>query len=311
MRIIVPAGRAADAAFAAASTGAIVRQLEAFFDQPHPYPKLDSLAVPVTVGFDAMENAGLITYASTALLAAPGQQTPRFRREYTALAAHELAHQWFGNLVTMAWWDDLWLNESFASWLGDRITAELQPGWGFDSAAVAARREAMRTDRLLSSRRIAEPVNSDDDLAGVWDSITYQKGQSVLAMFEQWLGPDRFRAGVRRCIRRHARGSATAADFSAALAPDEPALPDALRSFTHQPGIPRVAVSLLCGDGPPRLRLQQSRLLALGSAGPGSAASPLWQVPMVIRTPGGSSGVWLTTAEAEHRLPDAGCPAWV
>ena len=267
MRIIVPAGRAADAAFAAASTGAIVRRLEAFFAQPHPYPKLDSLAVPVTVGFDAMENAGLITYASTALLAAPGQQTPRFRREYTALAAHELAHQWFGNLVTMAWWDDLWLNESFASWLGDRITAELQPGWGFDSAAVAARREAMRTDRLLSSRRIAEPVNSDDDLAGVWDSITYQKGQSVLAMFEQWLGPDRFRAGVRRCIGHHAWGSATAADFSAALAPDEPALPDALRSFTHQPGIPRVAVSLLCDDGPPRLRLRQSRLLALGSAG--------------------------------------------
>ena len=315
MRFITPAGRGAEAAFAAASTGAIVQRLEAFFDQPHPFPKLDSLALPVTVGFGAMENAGLITYASTVMLAPPGAVTPRFRREYVAIAAHELAHQWFGNLVTMAWWDDLWLNESFASWLGDHITHELQPGWGFDSAAVTARRDAMRTDRLQSSRRIAEPVRSDDELANVWDSITYQKGQAVLAMIEQWLGPDRFRAGVRRYMARHAWGSATAADFSAALALDDPALPNALRSFTHQAGIPRVAVDILCGGGPPRLRLRQSRLLALGSAGgAGGANTPdaaRWQLPMVIRTPGGSSALLLTDPEAEHRLPDAACPAWV
>ena len=311
MRVITPAGRAVDGAFAATSTGAIVQRLEAFFDQPHPYPKLDSLAVPVTVNFEAMEHAGLITYASSVMLAPPGQVTPRFQRDYVAIAAHELAHQWFGNLVTMAWWDDLWLNESFASWLGDRITAELQPGWGFDSAAVTARREAMRTDRLQSTRRIAEPVNNEDDLANVWDSITYQKGQAVLAMFEQWLGPDRFRAGVRRYIARHAWGSATAADFSAALAIDEPSLPAALRSFTHQPGIPRVTVDILCDGGPPRLRLRQSRLLALGSSGGAPADAAQWQLPMVIRSPGGSSGLLLTEADAEHRLPDAGCPAWV
>ena len=315
LRFITPAGRGAEAAFAAASTGAIVQRLEAFFDQPHPFPKLDSLALPVTVNFGAMENAGLITYASTVMLAPPGAVTPHFRREYVALAAHELAHQWFGNLVTMAWWDDLWLNESFASWLGDHITHELQPGWGFDSAAVTARRDAMRTDRLQSSRRIAEPVRSDDELANVWDSITYQKGQAVLAMIEQWLGPDRFRAGVRRYMARHAWGSATAADFSAALALDDPALPDALRSFTHQAGIPRVAVDILCSDGPPRLRLRQSRLLALGSVGgavgANTADAARWQLPMVVRTPGGSSGLLLTETEAEHRLPDATCPAWV
>ena len=315
LRFITPAGRGAEAAFAAASTGAIVQRLEAFFDQPHPFPKLDSLALPVTVNFGAMENAGLITYASTVMLAPPGAVTPHFRREYVALAAHELAHQWFGNLVTMAWWDDLWLNESFASWLGDRITHELQPGWGFDAAAVTARREAMHTDRLQSSRRIAEPVRSDDELANVWDSITYQKGQAVLAMVEQWLGPERFRAGVRRYMARHAWGSATAADFSAALALDDPALPDALRSFTHQAGIPRVAVDILCSDGPPRLRLRQSRLLALGSVGgavgANTADAARWQLPMVVRTPGGSSGLLLTETEAEHRLPDATCPAWV
>ena len=236
-----------------------------------------------------------------------------------AIAAHELAHQWFGNLVTPAWWDDLWLNESFASWLGDRITAELQPTWGWDTAVQQARQQAMRADRLASARRIAEPVRNPDELAAVWDSITYEKGQVVLAMFEQWLGPARFQAGVQRYIARHAWGHATGNDFLAALAVQDPALPDALRSFTQQPGIPRIQADLLCSDGPPRLRLRQSRLLALGSAaGAGAAGGPakaghtsLWQVPMHIRTPAGLSRLLFKDAETTLALPDANCPAWV
>ena len=337
MRIITPRGRSADAAYAASVTRPIVERLEAYFGLPHPYPKLDSLAIPLTVNFGAMENAGLITYRSTRLLASPAAQTPQFQRNYVATAAHELAHQWFGNLVTPAWWDDIWLNESFASWLGDRITAELQPTWGWDTAVQQARQQAMRADRLLSARRIAEPVRNPDELAAVWDSITYQKGQVVLAMFEQWLGPARFQAGVQRYITRHAWGHATGHDFLAALAVEDPTLPEALRSFTQQPGIPRIQADLLCSDGPPRLRLRQSRLLALGSAaaagtasGPaqaGAASGPakapvasdpasagmasLWQVPMLIRTPAGLSRLLLTTPEATLALPDATCPPWV
>ena len=337
MRFITPRGRSTDAAYAAGITGQIVERLEAYFGLPHPYPKLDSLTIPVTVNFGAMENAGLITYASTLLLASPAAQTPKFQRDYVSIAAHELSHQWFGNLVTPAWWDDIWLNESFASWLGDRITAELQPTWGWDTAVQQSRQQAMRADRLLSARRIAEPVRNPDELAAVWDSITYQKGQVVLAMFEQWLGPAQFQAGVQRYIARHAWGHATGHDFLAALAVDDPALPDALRSFTQQPGIPRIQADLLCGDGPPRLRLRQSRLLALGSAvaastasgpaGAGAASGPgkarmvsdpasagtasLWQVPMLIRTPAGLSRLLLTTPEATLALPDATCPPWV
>ena len=329
LRFLTPAGRRLDAAFAARVTGPITERLEAYFGLPHPYPKLDSLAIPVTVNFGAMENAGLVTYASTLLLAAPGEQTPQFERNYVATAAHELAHQWFGNLVTMAWWDDIWLNESFASWMGDRITAELMPAWGWDTAVQQSRAQAMRTDRLVSSRRIAEPVRNADELANVWDSITYQKGQVVLAMFEQWLGPDRFQAGVRRYMARHAWGNATADDFAAALAVEDAALPDALRSFTHQPGIPRISAELLCGNGPPRLRLAQSRLLALGSAATAdtpdqarSAAPALaqtkpstpaarWQVPLLIQTPAGIRRLLLDAASATVDLPDADCPAWV
>jgi alanyl aminopeptidase len=228
MRFLTPAGRGLDAAYAASVTGPIVERLEAYFGLPHPYPKLDSLAIPVTVNFGAMEHAGLVTYASALLLAPPAEVTQRFQRNCVALAAHELAHPWFGNLVTMAWWDDLWLNEPFASWLGDRITAELMPAWGWDTAVQQSRAQAMRTDRLVSTRRIAEPVRTDDELANGRDSITYEKGQVVLAMFEQWLGPDRFQAGVRRYIARHAWGHATGDDFAAALAAEDSTLPAAL-----------------------------------------------------------------------------------
>ena len=312
LRIITPQGRSADAAYAARSTAAIVERLEAYFGLPHPYPKLDSLALAGVPNYGAMEHPGLITYGPGYLLAPATEQTPRFERNYTALAAHEIAHQWFGNLVTMAWWDDLWLNESFASWMGDRITHELQPGWGWDTAAQIARRNAMQTDKLLSSRRVAEPVGSYDALASVWDSITYDKGQTVLAMLEHWLGPAPFRAGVQRYLRRHAWGNATAADFSSALAVEHPALPAALHSFTHQAGIPRISVQLLCDGGPPQLRLAQSRLLLLGAdAAAATKTKPLWHVPMLLRTPGGLTRTLLTSPEATVALPDATCPAWV
>ena len=312
LRVITPQGRSADAAYAARNTGAIVERLEAYFGLPHPYPKLDSLALAGVPNYGAMEHPGLVTYGPQYLLAPATEQTPRFERNYTAIAAHELAHQWFGNLVTMAWWDDLWLNESFASWMGDRITHELQPGWGWDTAVQLARRKAMQTDKLLSSRRVAEPVDSDDALASVWDSITYDKGQTVLAMLEHWLGPEPFRAGVQRYLRRHAWGSATAADFSSALAVEHPGLPAALHSLTHQAGIPRVSAQLLCDGGPPQLRLVQSRLLLLGAdAATAAKTQPLWHLPMLLRTPGGLTRTLLTSPEATVALPDASCPAWV
>ncbi len=308
MRFIVPAGRSADADYAAGITGRILGALEAWFDMPYPNAKLDSLALPLTTDFGAMEHAGLVTYASSLLLASPAERTPQFERDYVSIAAHELAHQWFGNLVTLAWWDDLWLNESFASWLGDKTTDTVQPGWGWHTSAQRARSAAMRADRLASARRIEQPVAQDEDMGNLWDAITYQKGQTVLAMFEAWLGTEAFQAGVRRYIQRHAWGSASSADFFQALAAADPALPDAVRSFTRQGGIPKLAVTLQCDGGAPRLQLAQSRLLPLGSpAAPGQR----WQLPLRVRTPAGSSRLLMTEAEATLPLPDTDCPAWV
>ncbi|OYU99655.1 MAG: hypothetical protein CFE45_12145 [Burkholderiales bacterium PBB5] len=166
----------------------------------------------------------------------------------------------------------------------------------------------MKADRLASARRIEEPIRTDDDLGSLWDAITYEKGQTVLAMFEAWLGPERFQAGVRRYIQRHAWGTATGDDFFRALAEQDPALPAAVRSFTRQAGIPLLDVTLRCDDGPPRLDLRQSRLLPLGS--PTGTATPRWQLPLLVRTPAGTSRLLMTEAEARLPLPDAQCPAW-
>ncbi|NRF68739.1 M1 family metallopeptidase [Aquincola sp. S2] len=311
VRFITPRGRAAEAAFAAGITARIVERLEDYFGQPYPFTKLDNLGLSVPGSFGAMEHPGLVTFALPLLLNAPSPgRAPdaAFQRNYIGFAAHEIAHQWFGNLVTMAWWDDLWLNESFASWLGERITAELIPDEGGEHLQ-AARARAMRSDRLPSTRRVQQPVGSDDDFAHLWDAITYEKGQVVLAMFEQWLGPERFRDGVRRYINRHAWGSASADHFFAALGQQDPALPAALRSFIGQPGMARVAVQLQCDGERPRLRLAQSRLQPLGAAEAAGAAR--WQLPMLIRTPGGLTRHLLQAAEETINLPDAACPAWV
>lgn len=307
VRFITPRGRAQEARYAASMTPAILGKLEAYFGMAYPYEKLDMLALPLTVGFGAMENAGLITYASGLILARPEDETGQFKRNYVATAAHEMAHQWFGNYVTMAWWDDLWLNESFASWMGDKITDEVMPAWHWQSAVQSARASAMYTDRLLSTRRIHQPVNNKYDLGGAFDSITYSKGQVVLAMFETWLGQERFRDGVRSYIHKYAWANATGNEFIKSMAGGDNDLIAAFQNFTDMPGIPRLTVELLC-DQRPRLRLSQSRFLPKGSA---AAPAGLWRIPVSVRTPTGWAQLLLKEAQAELPLPGDSCPAWV
>jgi len=187
LRYLVPRGRAQDARYAREITPGILARLENYFGSPYPFEKLDSLAIPATVSFGAMENPGLVTYAGNILLARPADETIRFKQRYASLASHELAHQWFGNLVTMAWWDDLWLNESFATWMAGKIVDELYPEWQWRVRRVAERARAMDADALASARRIRQPVESRNDLSNAFNSIAYEKGASVLAMFESWI----------------------------------------------------------------------------------------------------------------------------
>ncbi len=311
VRFVTPKGRAKDATYAASVTPAILQKLEDYFGQPYPYEKLDMLALPMTLSFGAMENPGLITFNMLRMLSRPGEETINFKRGFVGTQAHELAHQWFGNLVTMAWWDDLWLNESFASWLGSKITDQISPEMRGEDSVQGARAWAMGTDRLLSTSQIYQPVtdtfSQGDPLGGQNASIVYGKGQVVLSMFETWMGEAAFRAGVQRYMQRHAWGNATGEDFVAALAQDDADLKAAFRTFTHQPGIPRISARLNC-TGAPVLELAQSRFLPQGVQDP---QPRLWQVPITVRTPQGTARLLLKEAQGTLPLPGTQCPDWV
>jgi alanyl aminopeptidase len=311
IRIADPHGRGAEAKYAAETTPAIVNLLEEYFGIPYPYEKLDQVAVPLFGG--AMENAGQVTYGISIILAKPEEDTTERQRSWVSLAAHELAHQWFGDLVTTAWWDHIWLNEGFASWMGNKIVDQYHPEWRNNIEAVNASQGAMQNDALVSARQVRQPIESNDDIANAFDSITYQKGSALLHMFESYMGAERFREGVQRYLAKYAWKNATSADFLAALAGDDKTIVPAFSSFLDQPGVPLVTAGLDCSGGPAKLEVSQQRFLPLGSAG---TTSQLWKIPVCVRYPAGSGEArqctLLDRTSSEMPLSKAsGCPAWV
>jgi alanyl aminopeptidase len=306
LRIIVPRGMAAQAAYAARVTPRLVELAERFIGVPYPYAKLDSLAIPQRGG--AMENVGLITYALPLILARAQDETPRFRQNYASVAAHEISHMWFGDLVTHAWWDDIWLNESFATWMSERIMARFEPSWNFEAKGVHARNSAMKNDALVTARRIRQPIESNNDIYNAFDPITYAKGGAVLGMFESWLGEARFRAALQAYLARHANGSATAADFLAALSGGDVRVGPAFATFLDQPGLPLVSIALRCGSEGSSVRLSQRRYLPLGSTG---RDRQTWQIPVCLRyasSKGEEKKCFLLSAPSDEVPLGESCP---
>ena len=248
LRFVVPRGRGAETRYAASVTPRIVGLLEDYFGMAYPYDKLDVLPIPFTVQFGAMENVGLVTFREALVLAPTEQDRVQRRRQYALVAAHEFAHQWFGDLVTAAWWDDIWLNEAFATWMETKIIDRWAPAWGMAAERVEHRNGAAEADALVNSRVIRQPVNSDNDVKNAVDAITYSKGAAVLRMFEQWVGPETFRRGIQQYVRTHADGNATAKDFLASIsqAAGRDVAP-AFNTFLDHPGVPRVQASVRCG----------------------------------------------------------------
>jgi alanyl aminopeptidase len=279
VRLIVAKGHEGEAQYAAGHTARIVDELERWFDLKYPYGKLDVLVIPHLSTFAAMENPGLITIVAREALAAPAQATRGFQQGYVSTMAHELAHQWFGDLVTSAWWEDIWLNESFASWMGDKTVAALEPSWQFEYAAIDAR-HVLEEDALTSVRQVRQPITANDDIVNAFDGITYSKGQVLLSMLEQWLTPPVFQAGVRRYIAQHANGVARRDDFLSALAEasGHPEVAKVLGGFLDQPGVPLITPALECEADHATLTLSQERFLPLGSTGNPHALT--WTVPV-------------------------------
>ncbi len=312
VRIVVPKGKTSWAGYAAQVTATIVQRLEDYFDVPFPYEKVDNVAIAVTSGF-AMENAGMVTYAQDIILADPATDTIDRQREYASVAAHELAHQWFGDLVTTAWWDDTWLNEAFATWTSSRILATWKPEWNTRLSDLDAKFGAMGNDSLISARSIRQPIESRDDIANAFDGITYQKGAAVIRMFESWMGESDFQKGVKIYLTRYAYKSARVDDFLDAVGTaGKPGLGKAFDTFLEQPGIPEISTELVC-NGAPRVRLSQKRYLPIGSAGKGEQT---WKTPVCVRYPNASGPqsecFLLDSASAEFPLTKTNsCPAYV
>jgi len=312
LRYAAPKGRGGEARYAHAATPKILDLLEAYFGGPFPFEKLDSVAIPSTIGFGAMENAGMITYGANLLLAKPHEQSLFFERAYASVAAHEMAHQWFGDFVTLAWWDDTWLNEAFATWMARRTLRALRPEFDSGWRHGDLRRRALAADRLTTARQVRNPIVDRNDVYNAFDGITYSKGAEVLSMFESWLGEERFRQGVRDFLAAHAWGNATADDFFNAVAQasgrgDE--VTAAFRSFVEQPGLPLVDVSLSCSAGAGTLHVSQRRFAGAGRP----ASSQRWVTPACFRYHAGGKVVkqCVEISREQAVALDGGCPDWI
>jgi alanyl aminopeptidase len=306
LRGIAAKGRGAHLAYALERTGAFVAVLEDYFGIPYPYRKLDLVAVP-DFAAGAMENVGLITFREWILLVDEERATEEQRRLFAYVLAHELAHQWFGNLVTMPWWDDIWLNESFATWMGSKVVQTLHPEYRSDLGSLASGQRAMGLDNLTSARSIQQPVLTNHDIHNAFSAITYAKGGAVLGMFERWIGADTFREAIRVYLGRHQGGTATSSDLLAAL--DEVSNRDVAApflTFLTQPGVPLItAAAGACEGDSRRVDLSQQRDLPLGSKGD---AAQVWEVPLCVRHEGGTTCGFLSGSAGHIDLP--GCPSW-
>lgn len=279
LRGITTKGKGEQFSYALANTASILATLEEYFGTPYPYEKLDLVAVPDFIA-GGMENVGLITYREQLILMG---ESPSFgqQRNFASIHAHELAHQWFGNLVTMPWWDDLWLNESFATWMANRAMTDWDAKFESSRNMLHWGHGVMSQDSLVNARKVREPIAKNEMIESAFSRITYQKGGAVLSMFERYIGEHVFRLGVQNHMQRFAHGHATAHDFIESMeqVSDKPGLKKAFFSFLTQPGVPTVNLNWTCDEHQVTLSVEQSRYLPLGV---GDNKNQVWSLPVCM-----------------------------
>ncbi|MBA3833899.1 MAG: M1 family metallopeptidase [Chthoniobacterales bacterium] len=298
--VVTTQGKTETGRYALESAEKILHYYDEYFGIKYPLPKLDLIAVPGGFG-GAMENWGGITFYESALLFDPAKSSERTKETIFEVTAHEMAHQWFGDLVTMAWWDNLWLNEGFASWMGTKCSDHFNPQWQVWLRASAEKQSAMTTDALSSTHPIQQPVKTEIEAGSAFDEITYQKGQSFLRMLESYLGEDGFRAGIRGYMQAHKFSNSTTADLWNALGEASKKTVGALAaSWTEQPGLPLVSLSA----GGAGLTISQERF-TIHQKNP----KPLqWKIPIAwrdLQTPASTSPPVFLLEEKSALLPEA------
>jgi aminopeptidase N len=310
IRFLIPKGRSAELAYAKSTTPKVVAALENYFDMDYPYGKLDVAVVPRFWG--TMEHPGIVAMGQPLTLIRPGDETRERRRSYVNILAHELAHYWFGDLVTMKWWDDVWLNEALGQWVDVIITDAAEPEWRYRDVRVSMSNNAMEADETLASNAIRRPVQTSEEIQASFDgAITYEKGASVFRMFEALAGPAKWQAMIRAYMKKFAWGNASADDFLGvvkdSLGPD---VETGLRSFLEQPGVPRIGIT--CDVQDQSLRVTQTRSLPAGTVDP---KPKTWRLPVCMRFGDAKQSseqcLWLEDADSKLPLVNTPCPTWL
>jgi aminopeptidase N len=303
--VVTQRGLSSQAGFALDSAKAILHEYNDYFGTRYPLPKLDNIAAPGSSQFfAAMENWGAIFTFEYAMLLDPSISTQTDKEGVFGDEAHEMAHQWFGDLVTMRWWDDLWLNEGFASWMATRTIEKLHPEWNVGLYTVAIREAAMNLDAIATSHPIVQHVQTVEQATQAFDAITYSKGESVIHMLEAYIGADAWRDGVRRYIKDHAYGNTVSDDLWHAMetVTDKPVIGIA-HDFTLQPGVPLIRVaSETCKDGHTTLELNQGQF----TKGVANRMMRHWHVPVIAQVPGGAPASTLVDGRAALTVPGCG-----
>ncbi len=281
--------------------------LQQYVGVPYPFGKLDIVAVP-DFSAGAMENTGAIFFRESTLLADPDRASLGTQKNIANVVAHEIAHQWFGDLVTMRWWDDIWLNESFATWAANKPVADWKPEWHVDVDAVDETLTAKAADGTGTTRPVRMEVERPEQINEVFDAIAYEKGASVLRMVEAYVGAEAFRQGISAYVKKFAYVNATAEDFwnEMTRVTGKP-VDRIMRSFIDQPGVPRVVAQVSCQAGRGQLRLTQERLTTTASP---VGAQP-WTIPVCFSTGGGAPRCELLSARTQtFSLPTCNAPVF-
>ena len=312
LRGLTAKGKGARIEYGLKNTAGILEAIEAYFGIPYPYEKIDLIAAP-DYAFGAMENPGAIVYREYLMLMDEDASLSQ-KRAYARVHSHELAHQWFGNLVTPVWWEDIWLNEAFATWMGNKGTSLWRPEGNFDRITLNSALGAMNIDTLATTRSVREPLERSENVMDQFDGITYRKGGGVLSMFESFLGEDTFRDGVRLHMKRYADDVATADDFfkSIADASGNKDVVEAMKSFVDQPGVPIITGEISHSGEYSQATLRQSRYAPLGSQ---TQQGQLWQIPVCAKFGYGEETVksctLLKTQTGVLKSPREGKADWV
>jgi len=318
IRVYSTPGKKQLGTFALETAEKVLPYFDHYFGIKYPYGKLDMVALP-DFSAGAMENIGLITYREIFMQLDEQHSSLGLKKQVAGAVSHEIAHQWFGDLVTMQWWDDIWLNEGFATWMESKPVDAWKPEWNLlldevTRGDVTTTLGALNVDSLASTRSIKQPAETPDQIQELFDGIAYGKAAAVLRMLEAYLGPEVFRVGVSEYLKQHAYGNATADDFWSTLTKvSKKPVDKIMASFVKQPGVPMISLKAQCSGNSTTVAVAQQRYFFDRSAF-NAGSDQLWQVPVCMKTmqaDGKSAEKCELLTRKEDTFTLAGCAPWV